>query len=234
MKNQRMMIFYPATDSAGILLKPSIGHQYCFDFSKKYILGKKLLNIGSWIGQYETLAVGYAARITSTDIEAKALAVLKKSHPRIICRKAFSHKLPFPDHSFDVVTIWAVIEHIPSGYELATLNEIKRVLKPGGYVFLSTMNKHILSDMLDPAYWLVGHRHYTGEQLTYMLNDAGFTVEVTEKHASWFTAIDAIIFYIFKHIFRTAKHNPAWLQDLIDRDYRSEGFYEIALRARLA
>lgn len=44
--------------------------------------------------------------------------------------------LPFPDASFDVVTIWAVIEHVRDPRQ--ALLEIRRVLRPGGLLFCDT------------------------------------------------------------------------------------------------
>lgn len=232
MKNQRMMLFMENIDSSPFEKDTTPAHQFSLDFSRKYIKGKKVLNVGSWTGPFEALIVNIAKNITSTDIEEKALNVLKKYIPSVTVKKAYSHMLPFPDKSFDVVTFWAVIEHIPVGYELASLREMRRVLKPGGYLFISTMHKQIYSDILDPAYWLVGHRHYSKFQLTEMLKDAGFVIEKTSIHGSFLTAFDVIVFYIFKHIFRIRKPHIGWLQKKIDRDYNLDGFYEIAVRSR--
>jgi SAM-dependent methyltransferase len=42
--------------------------------------------------------------------------------------------LPFPDASFDIVMSWSVFEHVSD--PVAVLREIRRVLRPGGYMFL--------------------------------------------------------------------------------------------------
>jgi ubiquinone/menaquinone biosynthesis C-methylase UbiE len=231
MSNQRMMTFIKSVDTPGNE-KPNASHLFCFDFSHKYIKNKNILNIGSWTGPFEELAIHTVKKITSTDIEEKALSILKKRYPKVDCYKAFSHNLPFKDKSFDVVTFWAVIEHIPIGFELATLKEIRRVLKPNGYLFLSTMNNQIWSNILDPAYWLVGHRHYSKIQLIDMLANAGFTTQKTVVHGSFITAFDAILFYFFKHILRMRKPYIPWIQKIVDRDFMSKGFYEITMRAK--
>lgn len=46
-----------------------------------------------------------------------------------------AHELPFADESFDVVTMLAVLEHIE--HEKPILQEIYRVLKPGGKLVLT-------------------------------------------------------------------------------------------------
>lgn len=67
-------------------------------------------------------------------------------------------KLPFPSNSFDYVTCFEVIEHIRNDKNL--MSEIIRVLKPKGYLVLSTpylpaMLKH--SDIRKAIYKKSGH-----------------------------------------------------------------------------
>lgn len=54
-------------------------------------------------------------------------------------RLAEGSNLPFSDNSFDIVMSFDVIEHIPDTD--AHLNEVRRVLKPGGHYLLQTPNK---------------------------------------------------------------------------------------------
>ena len=49
-----------------------------------------------------------------------------------------NQKLPYDDNTFDLVTFTEVIEHIEN--HRFTLSEIARVLKPGGFVIISTPN----------------------------------------------------------------------------------------------
>ena len=50
--------------------------------------------------------------------------------------RADGTKLPFPSGSFDLVLSHAVIEHVAAPDEY--LHEARRVLKPGGFLFLQT------------------------------------------------------------------------------------------------
>lgn len=45
-------------------------------------------------------------------------------------------EVPYPDESFDVVLSWGSLEHIAGGYR-KTLDEVYRVLKPGGLFFVA-------------------------------------------------------------------------------------------------
>lgn len=227
-KNQRLMTFSDKIDVGDA----GGEHKYYFSFSKNYIKGKKVLDVGSWTGPYEILINGLAKEITAVDVEEKALKVLKKNLPKVVCIKATSHNLPFKNETFDVVTFWDVIEHIPIGYELATLIEINRVLRKGGYIFLATINKNFWSDLLDPAYWLAGHRHYTKNQLVGMLGDAGFKIEKVGKMGSFFSSFHSISFYIFKHIFRMKMPSIPFIERKFEQNISSPGFIQIVIRAK--
>lgn len=48
---------------------------------------------------------------------------------------ADANAMPFPDDHFDVVVSWGSLEHIAGGYQRA-LAEIRRVLRPGGLLFV--------------------------------------------------------------------------------------------------
>lgn len=54
--------------------------------------------------------------------------------------------LPFPDHSFEVVTCMDFLEHVlaPKSY----IAEMGRVLKPGGIFFFHTFNRNVVSWLL--------------------------------------------------------------------------------------
>ena len=228
MRNQRLMTFSEKIDKT----EANSEHKFYFAFSKAYIKGKKVLDVGSWTGPFEILIYDLAREITAVDIEEQALKVLKKNLPRVKTVKAPSHKLPFADKTFDAICFFDVIEHIPQGYELATLLEMNRVLKRGGYLFLATVNKSFWADLLDPAYWLAGHRHYAKEQLTSMLKDSGFSVEKVKKTGSFFTSLYAVSFYIFKHIFRMELPKINLIEKKMEKDMMSPGFTQIAIRAR--
>jgi SAM-dependent methyltransferase len=48
--------------------------------------------------------------------------------------------LPYPAASFDLINCMEVIEHIPREHSHATVAELRRVLRPGGILLISTPN----------------------------------------------------------------------------------------------
>jgi len=58
--------------------------------------------------------------------------------------KGYAEKIPAPDNSQSFVVLKGVLEHVIS--PPLVLNEIFRVLEPGGVVYISTTNKHMFSN----------------------------------------------------------------------------------------
>ncbi|MDO8501029.1 MAG: class I SAM-dependent methyltransferase [Gemmatimonadaceae bacterium] len=70
-------------------------------------------------------------------------------------RKGIAESIPFPDASFDLVTLDNVLEHV--GDRELTLREVRRVLKPGGLLYMVTPKPFsVYSLWNDPHYDLAG------------------------------------------------------------------------------
>jgi 2-polyprenyl-3-methyl-5-hydroxy-6-metoxy-1,4-benzoquinol methylase len=80
---------------------------------------------------------------------------------------------PFEEGTFDVVTFWHVLEHLPS--PLAALQKARRLLKPGGVVIAAVPN---LDDRLGQAFYKVLKGEY------FQL----YTPESKEPHLFHFSA----------------------------------------------
>ena len=86
-----------------------------------------------------------------------------KLRVRIVCL-VDGQTLPFKDCSFDLVTAFQIIEHIPE--TVTFTEELKRVLRRDGVVLITTPNATI---RLDPAMkpWNPFHvREYSHEELS--------------------------------------------------------------------
>jgi len=58
--------------------------------------------------------------------------------------QAVTDRLPFADASFDAVVCFGILEHLPQPLQRATLAEARRVLAPGGCLYLVVNNNHSL------------------------------------------------------------------------------------------
>ncbi|NWK54790.1 class I SAM-dependent methyltransferase [Verrucomicrobiaceae bacterium N1E253] len=82
-----------------------------------------------------------AKRVVGVDIVDPRTLVPEDllNHPVAEWVTAYGHQLPFPDDSFDLVCIARVLHHLPGEFVELTLNEMKRVLKPGGEFMVCEM-----------------------------------------------------------------------------------------------
>lgn len=104
---------------------------------------------------------------------------------QIVPGTIFDMKLP--DASFDVVTLWDVLEHTPD--PKATLKECGRVLKPGGLLVVNYPDISSLLARLMGRRWvflLSVHLYYfTPDTLRKILEELGF--RVIKRRAHWQT-----------------------------------------------
>jgi len=89
-------------------------------------------------------------------------------------------KLPFADNQFDLVTAVSLIEHLNSSDVKRFLNEVKRVLKPTGYLFLITPNLASPVRLIQGKKWhgfcdSTHIKFFTPWSLKNLLKKGGFT-----------------------------------------------------------
>lgn len=169
------------------------------------IAGKDILDIGCGYGWCEVAFLKRNPKaIVGIEISEKDLETIRKNvtDGRVSVEVSGATKLPFQDASFDTVVSWEVIEHIPVGTEKEMFSEVNRVLKPGGSFYLSTPHASFFSNLLDPAWLLVGHRHYSKGQLNRYARNSGLTIEKVEIRGAWWSLFSLINMYVAKWIFR--------------------------------
>lgn len=225
---QSRMKFLAKRDGKNVLVP---GHYFLFNWVKPYINHKSVLDIGCWSGPLEELLVTAHCKVTGIDIESAPLKVASKRFPQFTFFKhSIIDPLPVEKKPFDVVLFFMVIEHIPRGSELVSLVNINRGMKKGGTLFINTMNNNLLSNVLDPAFFL-GHRHYSKKEMYSLLSLSGFEVKETKFNAGFYTTISILILYFCKHILHVQEPRNRFIDALVRRDYRDMGFAEIDIRA---
>ena len=85
--------------------------------------------------------------------------------------------LPFANGAFDAVSAFDVIEHLPRDFTPAMLTEARRVLRPGGWLLLTTPNarslrNRVLGPHLDPKPYF----EFSADELATAVRQGGFEI----------------------------------------------------------
>ncbi len=108
-----------------------------------------LLDIGCSNGAFMNAAVKCGWDSYGIELEKKSYEVARRHGLTVYTREL--HKEKFQDNFFQVITMWQVIEHLHNPYEM--LKEIKRILKPGGILAISTPNIKSIAWLLLKERW---------------------------------------------------------------------------------
>jgi len=211
------------------------GHRlYCVSLvDNQNINDKKILDIGCGFGWCElNFLKRKASHITCTEISDHDLETIRKyvKNPKVKTVVASALDLPFPDNSFDTVVSWEVIEHIPVNTEDKMFTEIFRVLKPGGVFYLSTPFSHFLSKLFDPAWWLIGHRHYSKERLVRLGLAHKLNPEIIKIKGGIWEVIFILDLYFSKWLLRRKPLFSDFLNKKVNIEYKTNGFVGIFVK----
>lgn len=107
--------------------------------------GKTILDVGCGGGILAEALAGKGARVTGIDMAEQPLKVARlhlhesglEVDYQLVTVEAFAEQNPA---SFDIVTCLEMLEHVPDPASVITATS--RLLKPGGMLFLSTINRN--------------------------------------------------------------------------------------------
>lgn len=113
--------------------------------------GKQVIDIGCGGGLLSEGMAALGAKVTGIDLSEKALGIARlhlyeSGHSidyRLIAAEAMAAEAPA---SFDLVTCLEMLEHVPN--PASTIEACASLVKPGGQVFLSTINRNPKAYML--------------------------------------------------------------------------------------
>jgi 2-polyprenyl-3-methyl-5-hydroxy-6-metoxy-1,4-benzoquinol methylase len=173
----------------------------------------RLLDVGCGEGLFLSLAQDSGWQISGTELSPYASKFASKALGTEIYDGQL-HNASFADNSFDVVTMWHVLEHVED--PISCLSEVHRVLRPHGLLVLAVPNANDL--VMQMAYRIIRRRrlklfsiydkevhlyHFSPKTLNAYLEKTGFDclrispdygiVKFSKKLINW---ISVIPFYI--------------------------------------
>ncbi len=96
----------------------------------------RFLDVGCGPGGLVELAIAEGWNASGVELSSWAVEIAKKKGLPII--EGTLESARFPDDSFDAITLFDVLEHLPDPHP--PIREIHRILKPGGVVIVETPN----------------------------------------------------------------------------------------------
>jgi len=106
-------------------------------------LGESVIDIGCGVGKWSTLLAQVGAQVTGADYVSSMLQQFARTcrqhqfQSRISLVMSDGFCLPFRSKAFDGATLNWVLSHIPVSKNEQFLNEVGRVIREGGWLFIS-------------------------------------------------------------------------------------------------
>lgn len=143
----------------------------------------RFLDLGCGLGRHSVYMALHGFNTTAVDLSYFGVDNLNKWAAKeglsIKTRVCNMLSLPFDDDSFDCIMAYNVIYHTDTSGFIRTIEEIQRVLKPGGEVFLTLISKNTWSfqhaesfQRLD-ANTLLRNEHETEKDVPHFYADIG-------------------------------------------------------------
>ena len=159
-------------------------HWSRYRLASRLAKGARVLDAGCGVGYGSALLAGSGATdVLGLDLSEAAVKEAQRTAPaNARFREADLRAIPEPDDSFDLIACFEVIEHLEE--QEAVLDELTRVLAPGGILLVSSPNRDV---------YLAGNPHHvrelTPDELLEMLQPRFENVRLLRQQAWTASAI---------------------------------------------
>ena len=160
-----------------------LDHRYIEKFLSLFSSKQKILDIGAGTGAISNeMQDNHQLDVTAIDLSREMVDLAKKNYPDLKIIRMDLRRLEFPDNSFDGAFANYSLIHVAEADIPPTLNEIARVLKSGGYLYLALQEP--ITPMDKDGYYPVVYKKevkmfinlFTKNDMRGYLQNAGFTV----------------------------------------------------------
>jgi len=146
-----------------------------------------LLDVGAGIGTFLNIAQKNSFVVQGTEISEKAIGITKKMYNIDLLHGPLEGQ-KFNEYSFDVVTLWHVLEHVP--HPKKTLQECSRILKHGGYLIIAVPNDESIVHLINKTRGMSCYEplrmsdeihlsHFSSHTLKRMLTTVGLVEKIS-------------------------------------------------------
>lgn len=151
----------------------------------------KLLDVGCAAGFFLSEANQRGWTVQGLDVSSFAVRYATERFGFDVRQGSFT-ELDYPEGTYDALTMWDVIEHVPD--PKAYIQRAASLLRPGGVFALATPDVDSLPARLTGKRW-VGYKlseehvyYFSARTLSHMLDEAGFDV-VNVRHVGKFVTL---------------------------------------------
>jgi SAM-dependent methyltransferase len=150
-------------------------HQVAYEFALPLVAGAVVLEVGCGEGYGTALLAGPATHVLGIDYDRLAAAHAAATYPGARFVRANLAALPVRTSTVDVVATLQVIEHVWNHPEF--VRECRRVLRPGGRLFVTTPNRLTFSPGRDEPVNPFHTKEFTAAELVELLTRCGFGID---------------------------------------------------------
>jgi ubiquinone/menaquinone biosynthesis C-methylase UbiE len=100
------------------------------------------LEIGCGYGRLSPYIADHLNLYLGIDINKDSINSARKTYPKLSFVEASATSIPCADRRFDVVITWTVLQHIPPQAIGRAIDEIRRVVDPGGALILCEATRY--------------------------------------------------------------------------------------------
>lgn len=128
-------------------------HVAGYRLALEHVRDREVLDVGIGEGYGMNMLAEVARSVTALEFtpELAEYAAAKYARPNLRVLQGRAEQLPFPDESFDVVTSFQLIEHVPEYPRF--IAEARRVLRPGGVMLTVTPNRRMMLSGVNPYHF---------------------------------------------------------------------------------
>lgn len=183
----------------------------------------RLLDIGCATGSFVCLAQQAGWQATGLDASHWSVAQARRRCSGANFVPSLLEEADFPAGTFEVITLWDVLEHVAS--PAGTLQRVYHWLVPGGFLFLNLPNSHSLTAKIMGRYWVLLLRehlwYFSPATIQHLLRQNGFVPAGIRPN---------FVRFSFANILGRLAQYPGWAGRVADKVQRVPFLKQLSIR----